>query len=61
MPCFEDAILEMKSNNDCISKKLDLTTFLQPGNFWRDGIGPKFSLGSETNVIEFLPILLNVV
>ena len=59
MPCF-DAILEMKNSNDYIIKKLDLTQLFWAGIFWRDGIEPKLILESETNVIEFLQILLNV-
>ena len=59
MSCFDDAILEMRNSNDYISKKLDLTTLFQVGNFWKGGIEPKCSLGSETNVIEFLQILLS--
>ena len=50
----------MKNSNDYISKKLDLTTLLQAGNFWRDGIEPKVILETETNGIEFLQILLSV-
>ena len=57
---FDDAILEMKNGNDYIIKKLDLKTLYQDGNFWKDGIEPKLALESETNVIEFLQILLSV-
>ena len=60
MSCFDYTILEMKNSNDYISKKLDLTTLLQAGNFWRDGIEPKLILETETNGIEFLQILLSV-
>ena len=47
-------------NNDYIIRKLDLTRLFQAGNFWRDGIGPKLIVESETNVIEFLQISLRV-
>ena len=60
MPCFDDTILELKISNHYIIKKLDLTQLLQAGIFWRDGIGPKLILESQTNVIEFLQILLSV-
>ena len=56
---FDDAILEIKNSKGYIIKKLDLTTLFQAGNIWRDGIEPKLILETETNVIEFLQILLS--
>ena len=54
MPCFDDAILEMKNENDYISKKLDLAILCQAANYWRDRIAPKLILESETSVLNFL-------
>ena len=56
---FDDAILEIKNSKGYIIKKLDLTTLSQAGNFWRDEIEPKLILEKETNVIEFIQILLS--